>query len=298
MAKKPRSKKPPSKTADKERVIRSEKKLNPTGKVLWLLTSLSGGKKGYAGMSEDKMAEQLNISKRQLRDSLALVERDAKDRFRKIKPKGIHRVNQWHRVYLPKEEPHEFVKSIQCHPLMDVCVGLHWVAIDQVKDTGEAKFPANGLWSVTDEALRQARVKMNRLGYFKVESDPKTGKPARYILNEARFATAEAVEQDTPKQVELTKVKQPTTWATKQKKIEQEKLAKQDEARRQREAEEKDRQEKEHQHRQDLAASEGVSLEGKAVRGITASAIASMASAKPQKRIMPVWKPKIDENDL
>ena len=57
MAKKPRSKKPASKTVDKERVIRSEKKLNPTGKVLWLLTSLSSG--GYASVAEDEMAGRL-----------------------------------------------------------------------------------------------------------------------------------------------------------------------------------------------------------------------------------------------
>ena len=178
-------------------------------------------------------------------------------------------MNQWHRVHPdPKEKAHEFVKRVQCHPLMDVCVGLHWVAIDQVKDTGEAEFSARGLWNVTDEALRQARVKMNRLGYFKVESSRESGKPARYILDESRFATAEA-EQDT-KRVEQTK--EPTlTWThPKQRKRWEQEIARQEEEHRQREAWERTQKEEkeraEQQSREELAASEGVTLEGKRVR--------------------------------
>ena len=213
----------PSKTDAQERIVRKEKDLNPTGKVLWLLTSLSGTK-GYAFMAEDLMAAELNITKRQLRNSLAFIEQYASDLFGKVKPPGIHRVNQWHRQYLPKEEPHEFVRRVQSHPIMDVCVGLHWVAIDQAKDTGVAEFPANGLWPVTAEALRLARGKMNALGYFTVVSDPKTGKPATYTLNEARFAAAhdpqEAVEQQ-------GKPKPTPAWVAKQQKIEEQKIEEQ-----------------------------------------------------------------------
>ena len=290
------------KTAAEERVIRTDKKLTPTWKVYWLLTSLSG--EGYSYMSEEKMASQLNITDQQVCNSLAILEPIILDYFQKKRPPGIHRVNQWHRQYLPKEQPHEFVKRAQLHPKMDVCVGLHWIAIDQVKDTGEAEFSARGLWPKSDEALRQARVKMNRLGWFKVESARETGKPARYILNEARFAAA---EEDTHKRVQQVKPvervepKPTSTWAAKQEKKVAEEAAKQDQARRLREREAEEIARREAESRQKLAEAVGVTLEGEERHAIYVRPGVGTKSGKRIIRFEPSGKKakaEIDENDL
>ena len=125
---------------------------------------------------------------------------------------GVHRPDQYKRCYLKGEKPEEFVLRAQATPKMDICLGLHWVACSNGKE-GIAEFTARRIWPVSDEALRQARVKMNRLSYITVESARERGKPARYILN-LHLVTgtepAKLVEKSKTKPVKTTQVGKPT----------------------------------------------------------------------------------------
>jgi len=296
MAKKPpRKKQPLSKSSLREMRIRKEKELSPSWRLASLLVAMSHLRK-HTYMTEDEMANQLEgVSRRQIQNSLRYLLALEPKIFDKKAPKGVHRPNQYHRALLPNETPEEFVYRVQTHPKMDLCFGMHWVSIGEAKDTGVAEFSARKLWpNRSEEAFRQARIKMDELGYFMVDPASDRSRPTRYILNEAKFAEV-VVEQETTKPTEKK------VTSTKQKKIEQE-IARKDEEHRQREAWEKARKEEqeraEQERRQRLAASEGVNLEGKTVR-VTAS---TMEATKPKKRVISIslepTKPKIDENDL
>jgi hypothetical protein len=289
---------PPSKTALLEMQLRKEEKFSPSWRLASLLTAMSHLRK-HTYMTEAEMANQLKLERRQIEDSLKyLLALDHKI-FDKKAPKGVHRPNQYHRHLLPHETPSEFVYRVQSHPKMDLCYGMHWVSIDGAKDTGVAEFSAHKIWpNRSEEAFRQARRKMNELGYFTVDPASDRSRPTRYILNKDRFATAEA-EHDIRKRTEQVNPK--PTWTTKQEKREREALAKQAEARRQREADEQARQRKKEEHEKRLAESEGVSLAGETQHAIHARPGNSSKSGKRVISFEPSVgkaKAKIDENDL
>jgi hypothetical protein len=177
----PRKPQPPSDNTKFEMLIRAETDLNVTYRLLWLLVALSHSK-GYTHISIARMANQLNTSERQIRNSLEIICAINPRLFRKVPVIGVHRPDQYKRCYLKGEKPEEFVLRAQATPKMDICLGLHWVACSNGKD-GVAEFAARRIWPVSREALRQARLKMNGLGYIKVESARARGKAARYILN-------------------------------------------------------------------------------------------------------------------
>jgi hypothetical protein len=272
MAKKGTTRRVPSKTSEDERVLRKEKKFSPTWRVYWLLTAMSH-LKGYTYMSEAEMAKQIGTTERQIQNSLEIIERIASEYFRKEKPQGIHRANQWHRVKPPGEKPEEFVRRAQAHPEMDVCMGLHWIAIDQGKDTGIAEFSARGIWPVTDEALRQARRKMNGLAYFTVDSARERGKPAIYIRIDQRFADAK-IEQKVTKPVENIKPTQ-TGSRVESETINISAATVGDNEERIRVAE--------LERKQRLAFEMGIDLEGKPRPGLTAK---SMGASLPKKKVV------------
>jgi hypothetical protein len=193
-------------------LIRGEKKLSVTWRLFWLLVALSHSR-GHTYMTEAAMAKQLKTSTWQIQISLKTIL--VTGFFDPEKPKGIHRPNQYRRVYLPSETPEEFVRRTQVCPRIDVCVALHWIACDLAKDSGIAEFASRGLWPVSEEALRQARRKMERLGYFKVESSDERGRPAIYTRIDRQIAD-HRVEQDTRRPVGEDKPPQRNSWVERE----------------------------------------------------------------------------------
>ena len=101
--------------------------------------------------------------------------------FRRVKPVGIHRPLQYHRVLLPNEGPQDFVGRIQGDDNnSDLCVLLHWIACDMTAKTGEAQFRTPPEWTASRGAVKLARRKMHSLGYFAIDSDSRRGAPATY----------------------------------------------------------------------------------------------------------------------
>lgn len=145
--------------------IRADKRLHRLSCQLWLLTALSH-EKGHTFAKSSVMASQLGITPRQFRhNAIVLVEARL---FNEKMPVGVHRPKQYHRNYLPGETREEFVSRVQAYEQLNVAVGLHWLACDVTAETGIGEFSAHGIWPVSDEALRQARRKMEECGYFAV----------------------------------------------------------------------------------------------------------------------------------
>jgi hypothetical protein len=249
----PRKTQPPSDNTRFEMLIRAETDLNVTYRLLWLMVALSHST-GSAYISIAKMADQLSTSERQIRNSLDIICAINPRLFRKVETIGVHRPNQYKRCILRGEKPEEFVLRAQATPGMDICLGLHWVACSNGKD-GVAEFAARRIWPVSREAFRQARLKMNGLGYITVESARVRGKAARYILN-LHLVTgtelAKLVEKITAKPRERTKVAKATIDV---------KAAAEREAKRIAEAEE--------EHRKKLASELGLDIEGNDAKPIT-----------------------------
>jgi hypothetical protein len=170
--------KTPSAATAFEMRIRADRGLNVTTRLLWLLCALSH-KYGFTFLTEAEMARQLNTSVRQVQISLRAI--IAAGYFRQVRPRGIHRPLQYHRVLLENETPDEFVRRVQSDVRFDICTLLHWVASDETAKSGRAQFAAaQELGGVSDKALRLARRKMTALGHFQVSSTPLRGAPAVY----------------------------------------------------------------------------------------------------------------------
>jgi hypothetical protein len=164
--------------------IRKDKGLRSvTSRLKWWLFSNSHSK-GYAWATGAKMAEDLSTNVRQISISLKVIEDEDGSCFKRVVPKGLHRAHQWHRVYLTGEtrDENELKSRIQ-NGRFNVAVRLHWDACDETAETGEARFSVD--YGVSDQALRQARSKMNRLGHFQVDS----GRGGRGIAATYRRAT-------------------------------------------------------------------------------------------------------------
>jgi hypothetical protein len=73
MAKKDARNRTPSKSTQFEMLIREERDLNPTFRLLWLMTALSANKQHRFFMSEAKMALQLKTTEWQIGNSLKLI---------------------------------------------------------------------------------------------------------------------------------------------------------------------------------------------------------------------------------
>jgi hypothetical protein len=251
----PRKPQPPSDNSRFEMLIRADKDLNVTYRVLWLLVVLSHST-GSAYISIAKMADQLNTSERQIRNSLDIICAINPRLFRKVETIGVHRPNQYKRCILKGEKPEEFVLRAQKAPGMDICLGLHWVACSNGKD-GVVEFLAREIWPVSEDTFRRARRKMDGLGYIKVDVE-RAGKPARYILNLHLVdgtQPAKLVEKSTTKPAQRTKVAKEA--------IDARAAAADREAKRIAEAEK--------EHRKTLAMELGLDMEGNESKPITGS---------------------------
>lgn len=177
------ARKSPSAATRFEMKIRADEDLEGRTRFVWLLVAMSH-LYGYTFMSQADMTKQLGTSVRQVQIWLkAVIKRGY---FRSERPKGIHQVLQYHRVY-PKGETHrthstDFVRRIQGDDdFLDICGLLHWIACDETPKKAEAQFSTPPGWSVSRQALTTARRKMERLGHFAVDSDPRRGTPAKYM---------------------------------------------------------------------------------------------------------------------
>ena len=168
--------KTPSSTTKFEMNIRADRNLNVTTRLLWLLVALSH--KGHTYLSEAEMAKQLSTSVRQVEVSLKFIL--GCRHFRQVRPPGVHQSRQYHRMYEPDESPDEFVRRIQSDGRFDLGVLLHWIACNETAADSDKQFPTPLEWNASREALRLVRRKMQRLSYFRVRSDPRTGMPATY----------------------------------------------------------------------------------------------------------------------
>lgn len=169
--------KTPSAATKFEMKIRADVWLNVTARLLWLLTALSH-RRGYTYLTKAAMAGQLGTSVRQVQISLRVVIEAGY--FRQVRPTGIHRPRQYHRVYEENESPDEFVRRIRSDgSRFDLAVLLHWIACDMTAASGKAQFPTPPEWSASRAALTLARRKMQKLGHFAVDSDPRRGNQSR-----------------------------------------------------------------------------------------------------------------------
>ena len=181
-----------------EMLIRKNPELDDFSRGCWLEAALSHNK-GYSFATQSWKAEQIGVI---LRRWQAIEKRIlATGFFKKGKRRGVHGARKLHRDYLPNEtSSEEWVERFQAYDGLDIALGLHWVACSRANEDGIAEFSARSIWNVSMEALRQARRKMDRLGYFQVKSDRGTGKPAIYIrinqvIDEQQTAETRSLQQ-------------------------------------------------------------------------------------------------------